>query len=124
MALFAAVAGGWIAASAMLALPSIVVAPPLLVAALEWCTRGENLPVLALKRWTLLVLAAAVGAAASALCPVIESVGMRISAAVVATAIQLVAVGVVLLLLGVTREDVYPALAVALVPILIAPIPV
>lgn len=107
----------------MLALPSIVVAPPLLVAALEWCTRGENLPVLALKRWTLLVLAAAVGAAASALCPVIESVGMRISAAVVATAIQLVAVGVVLLL-GVTREDVYPALAVALVPILIAPIPV
>lgn len=125
LVLFAAVAAGWItAAGAVLALPALVFAPPLLVAVLEWSVRGAQPPALALKRWTLLVLAAAVGAVASALCPPIEPGGLSGMSVVSATAIQLTAVGVVLLLLGVTGEDAYPALAIALVPNVVAPVSV
>ena len=122
LTLFAAVAAAWIViAGPVLALPPTVLAPPLLVATLEWSVRGARPPMMAVKRWTLLVLAAAAGSAASALCPPIESGGIAVAAVVAATAIQLSAVAVVLLLLRVTGEDAYPALAIALVPNLVAP---
>lgn len=123
LTLFTAVAAAWIViAGPVLALPPVVLAPPLLVATLEWSVRGAHPAEVALKRWTLLVLAAAVGAAASALCPPIEPGGTAAAAVVSATAIQLSAVAIVLLLLGVTGEDAYPALAIVLVPNLVAPI--
>ena len=125
LTLFAAVAAAWIViAGPVLALPPTVLAPPLLVATLEWSVRGAHPPMVAVKRWTLLVSAAAVGAVASALCPPIESGAIAVGAVVTATAIQLVAVAVVLVLLGVTGEDAYPALAIVLVPNLVAPVSV
>ncbi len=119
---FGMVANGWIvAATVVLPLPAVAVAPPLLVAALEWCTQGAQQPTVALRRWALLVAAAAIGGAASAVCPVIAP-GLTTTRVVMATTIQLAAAAAVLILLAFTREYAYPALAIVLVPNLVAPI--
>lgn len=119
---FAGVASGWIVAATMvLPLPAVAAAPPLLVAALEWCTHGADQPAVAVRRWALLVAAAAIGGAASAVSPVIAP-GLTATAVMIATAIQVAAAGVVLFLLAWTREYAYPALAIVLVPNLVAPI--
>ncbi|OBJ42824.1 hypothetical protein A5630_19845 [Mycolicibacterium mucogenicum] len=121
---FAVVAVGWIvAATVVLPLPAVAVAPPLLVAALEWCTHGAHQPTVGLRRWAVLVAAAAIGGAASTACPVITP-GLTATRVVIATTIQLAAAAVVLILLAWTREYAYPALAIVLVPNLVAPIAV
>ncbi len=122
LVLFFVVAVGWIAlASLLLPVPTVALAPPLLVAALEWCGHGARPPAAALRRWALLVTAAAVGGAASWLSPVIDQ-GITPTQALMASAVQLAAVGVILVVLGWTGEHLYPALAIALVPNLVAPI--
>jgi hypothetical protein len=122
LVLFFVIGAGWIVvASLMLVLPPVALAPPLLVAALEWCARGARPPRSAVRRWMLLVTAAAVGGIASWVSPVIDR-GIAPTQALAASAIQLAAVGVVLVILACTGEQLYPALAIALVPTLVAPI--
>lgn len=120
--LFVVIAVAWIAlASLALPLPPVALAPPLLVAGLEWCAQGAGPPRVAVRRWALLVTAAAVGGLASWVSPVIHG-GIAPAQALAASAAQLAAVGVVLIVLAWTGEYLYPALAIALVPALVAPI--
>lgn len=120
--LFSVIAGGWIVlASLVLPVPTVALAPPLLVGALEWCAHSARPPAAALRRWVLLVTAAAVGGAASWVSPAMDR-GTNPRDALIAVAAQAVAVGVVLVLLGYTGEHLYPAVAIALVPNLVAPI--
>lgn len=122
LALFSVIAGGWIVlASVVLPVPTVALAPPLLVAALEWCAHGARPLSAALRRWTLLVVAAAVGGVAAWASPVMDG-GITAPQALAASAVQLAAVGVILVVLGCSGEHLYPALAIALVPDLVAPI--
>ncbi|WP_343575062.1 hypothetical protein [Mycobacterium sp.] len=122
LALFSAIAAGWIVlASVVVPVPTVALAPPLMVGALEWCAQGARPPAAALRLWALLVTAAAVGAAASWVSPAMER-GISASQALVGCAVQLAAVGVMLVILGWTGEHLYPALAIVLVPNLVAPI--
>lgn len=120
--LFSIIAAAWIIlASLVLPIPTVALAPPLLVGALEWCGHGAGPPTAAVRRWALLVMAAAVGGAASWVSPVMER-GTDPRDALIAMAAQAAGVGVVLVLLGWTGEHLYPAVAIALVPNLVAPI--
>ncbi|MDT5308290.1 MAG: hypothetical protein QOE48_3972 [Mycobacterium sp.] len=122
LVLFSIVGAGWIVlASLVLRLAPVALAPPLLVAALEWCGQGARPLRIAVRRWVLLVVAAAVGGAASSVCPPMQ-IGLAATQAVAASAVQMAAVAAVLVVMAWTGEYLYPALAIALVPNLIAPI--
>lgn len=102
----------WIlCAGALLELSDVVLAPPLFVSALEWLGRGELGAADGLRRWALLVGAALAGSAGAQLFSVDWIAGMS-------------AVCVTLGLMRLLATPHPPALAIALIPlILVAPDP-
>ncbi len=99
--------GGWILlGGALLALPVAALAPPLFVSALEWLAEHACTLRRGLRRWTLLVGAALLGALAAAL----------IATAWVAGA---VAVAAALALMRLLATPHPPALAIALIPLIL-----
>jgi HPP family len=109
-----AVAVVWFAVCGLVrGVPHAAMAPPLLVSGLEWATGGPGAGRAAtgLRRWGVLTGAALIGSAAVRLCPV------RWAGA-------LAAVFLALLLLRVTGERHPPAVAIALIPVVLdAPAP-
>lgn len=103
IAVFWMIGTAWIAVAAgMLALPPIVVAPPLLVATLEFVVGGSP-AASGMRRTALLAVAGAVGGLALACIPVAWVAGTLAAAAVALLALAL-------------SEPLGPALAVSLVP--------
>ncbi len=100
----------WILAGGeLLALPAAALAPPLFVSALEWLGQSAQCtPIRGVRRVTLLAAAALVGSAALALVPVAWVAGC-------------LAVAATLALMRVTATDHPPALAIALIPLILEP---
>ncbi len=106
----AAVIAAWVLVGGELfALPAAVLAPPLFVSALEWLgQRDARRSRLGLRRWLLLVGAALAGSVALALVPAAWVAGC-------------VAVVVTLVLMRATGTAHPPALAIALIPLILEP---
>ncbi|GLZ50227.1 hypothetical protein Acsp06_64120 [Actinomycetospora sp. NBRC 106375] len=104
-AVAAGCAAVWLVAVGVLGLPVAAAAPPLLVAGVEFALAGAPRR-LGVRRWCLLSLAGAVGCGAGAL------VGPAWGAAALA-------LGVVTVLMLVGRTPLPPALAIALVPLVL-----
>jgi hypothetical protein len=115
---WAAVGGVWVVAVVWVAVcglvpgvPQAALAPPLLVSGLEWMVGGARRAATGLRRWAVLTGAALLGSGAVWLCPVRWAGGLA-------------ALSLALVLLRVAGEHHPPALAIALIPVVLdAPVP-